>query len=71
MADIRGQDMDSLWFRLLQEKCAGADDIFNSTLVGGSQFWDSLHTIKHYFKLGDRYNLSCGSRIHFLLDWWL
>ncbi|KAK1604887.1 hypothetical protein QYE76_028560 [Lolium multiflorum] len=37
---------------------------------GGSQFWRSIHKIKHFFKLGARYKVRDGQRTLFWLDKW-
>ena len=60
----------SLWYRLIRAKYPEANNIFATTPQGGSQFWRSLHKIKHLFKLGARFVVSNGARTLFWLDWW-
>jgi hypothetical protein len=43
---------DSLWVRLLKSKYLKHDDFFKSNGRMGSQFWKSLHKVKHLFKWG-------------------
>jgi hypothetical protein len=60
----------SLWHQIIRAKYPGAENIFNSTANGGSPFWHSLHKIKDFFKLGARFKLGNGERIHFWTDLW-
>ena len=63
-------NQNSLWRNLLRAKYPGADNIFMSNALGGSQFWRSLHKIKSYFKLGAKFLAGSGTRILFWQDWW-
>jgi hypothetical protein len=47
---------DTLRARLIKSKYVGAEDIFSPNPSGGSQFWRSLHKIKHFFKFGACFN---------------
>jgi hypothetical protein len=57
--------------RIISAKYPGAGNIFSSSARNGSPFWHSLHKIKDFFKLGARYSLGNGEKIHFWTDWWL
>jgi hypothetical protein len=61
---------DTLWHRIIRAKYPGAADIFGSSAQGGSPFWQSLHKIKHYFKLGAKYLVGNGSTVRFWTDMW-
>ena len=60
----------TLWKRILVAKYKGLDGLFNSSAVGGSQFWHSMHKIKNLFKLGAKFSLGNGKLIRFWRDWW-
>jgi hypothetical protein len=62
---------DTLWHHIIRAKYPGANDIFATSVHGGSPFWRSLHKIKGYFKLGARYSLGNGQRFRFWTDCWL
>ena len=61
----------SIWHKLVSAKYPEASDIFAATTHGGSQFWQSIHKVKHFFKLGARYVVRNGQRTAFWLDWWI
>jgi mannosylglycoprotein endo-beta-mannosidase len=61
---------NNLWFKLLRAKYMNVDNIFAENSQGGSQFWRSLHKIKHLFKLGAKFLPGSGERIFFWTDWW-
>jgi hypothetical protein len=58
----------SLWHQIIRAKYPGAGNIFNSSAIGGSPFWHSLHKIKEFFKLGARFQLGNGEWIRFWTD---
>ena len=60
------ESQSCLWVRLLKAKYLGADNIFEASSEGGSQFWRSLHKIKHLFKLGAKFSLGSGNIVRFL-----
>jgi hypothetical protein len=62
---------NSLWFKLLQAKNFNTDNIFAGTSQGGSQFWRNINKIKHFFKLGAKYNVENGEKDCFWTDWWV
>jgi hypothetical protein len=45
--------------------------LFEGSRQGGSQFWKSLHKIKHFFKLGAKHMIGDGRRTCFWTDWWI
>ena len=51
-------------------KYKGVDGLLNASAVGRSQFWHSLHKIKHFFNLGAKFSLGGGKLIRFWWDWW-
>jgi hypothetical protein len=55
----------NLWFKLLRAKYFNVDNIFARNSQGGSQFWRSLHKIKHLFKLGAKFTPGNGEKIFF------
>ena len=61
----------SVWHSLIRAKYPEADNIFATATQGGSHFWQSLHKIKHWFKLGAKHSPRNGARTAFWLDWWL
>ena len=65
------QDTSSIWIKLIRAKYPEADDIFGANTQGASQFWQSLHKIKHFFKMGAKFHLGHGEPIRFWLDWWV
>jgi hypothetical protein len=46
------QEEDTIWAKLIRAKYQDANDIFNRTGHEGSQFWKSIHKVKHLFKVG-------------------
>ena len=56
------QNTGSIWHTLVSAKYPEAADIFAATTHGGSQFWQSIHRIKHFFKVGSRYVVRDGDR---------
>lgn len=63
------EDSKLLWLQLLKAKYP-VSDLFGSTPAGGSQFWHSIHKIKHLFKLGARFEPGDDSRVCFWTDLW-
>jgi hypothetical protein len=64
------QNDNPIWKHILRAKYNSVDDIFADSGRGGSQFWRSLHKIKHLFKLGAKHVILNGRRTQFLLDTW-
>jgi exonuclease III len=64
------QGGDQLWKRIINAKYLRSNDFYASTGVRGSQFWRSLHRIKHLFKLGARHCVRDGTRTSFWMDRW-
>jgi hypothetical protein len=46
------EQKDSMWVKLLRAKYMKDDDFFKLKSNQGSQFWKSLHKVKHLFKWG-------------------
>jgi exonuclease III len=65
------QDGNQLWRQLINAKYPSADDIFTASGQRGSQFWRSLHKIKHLFKLGAKHSIRNGRRTRFWMDRWV
>jgi hypothetical protein len=57
-------------FQIIRAKYPSANNIFAGSGQGGSQFWRSLHKIKHLFKLGARHLVQDGNRTLFWMDKW-
>jgi hypothetical protein len=53
---------DAIWAKLLRAKYLS---IFAGNSSGGSPFWQSLHKIKHFFKLGAAHVVVDGRRTLF------
>jgi hypothetical protein len=64
------QDEPSIWASIIKAKYRDADNLFEGSGHGGSQFWKSLHKIKHFFKLGAKHLIGDGRRTFFWTDWW-
>jgi hypothetical protein len=64
------QDDNQLWRQLINTKYVNAEDIFAATGQRGSQFWRSLHKIKHLLKLGAKHSIRDGCRTSFWMDRW-
>jgi hypothetical protein len=64
-------EQNSLWFKLLQAKYINTDKKFAGTSQGGSQFWQNINKINHFFKLGAKYKVENGERVCFWTDRWL
>jgi hypothetical protein len=64
------QDDASIWATIIRAKYRDADNLFEGSGQGGSQFWKSLHKIKHFFKLGAKHLIGNGRRTFFWTDWW-
>jgi hypothetical protein len=65
------QNTEYLWFSLIRAKYVGVDAIFNSTPIGGSQFWRVACTKSNILLnlvLTIAYNVVA---IRFWTDWWL
>jgi hypothetical protein len=65
------QGEDTIWANLIRAKYNDATDLFGGTTQGGSQFWKSLHKVKHLFKVGAKHDVLDGTRTSFWLDWLL
>jgi hypothetical protein len=59
-----------IWAQIIRAKYNSANNIFEGTGQGGSQFWRSLHKIKHLFKLGAKFEIRDGRRTQFWMDKW-
>jgi hypothetical protein len=59
-----------IWVQILRVKYPSAADIFAGNENGGSQFWKSLHKVKHLFKMGASHVVVNGRRTMFWLDQW-
>ena len=62
--------LDTIWASIIKAKYSANGDIFTNTDRGGSQFWKSLHKVKHLFKAGEKHKVRNGVRTRFWLDWW-
>jgi hypothetical protein len=62
---------DMVWVRLLAAKYMREGDFFKSKHTQCSQFWKSLHKIKHLFKWGAVHKVSNGKITKFWHDLWL
>jgi hypothetical protein len=62
---------ESLWVRLLTVKYMRGGDFFRSKEGQGSQFWNSLHKVKHLFKWGAIHKVGNGKLTHFWSDVWV
>jgi hypothetical protein len=65
------QQKDNLMCRILRAKYMRHEDFFRSRGAGGSQFWNSLHKIKHLFKWGAVHSVGNGWLTQFWNDVWL
>jgi hypothetical protein len=64
------QPENPIWAQIIRAKYPSANNIFAGSGHGGSQFWRSLHKIKHLFKLGARHSVQDGNRTLFWMDKW-
>jgi hypothetical protein len=65
------QNAEGLWADLIRAKYLGDRDLFARDVpIRGSQFWNAIHKIKWYFKLGAKHKVRNGKRTYFWLDWW-
>jgi hypothetical protein len=64
------QDDASIWATIIRAKYRDADNLFEGFGHGGSQFWKSLHKIKHFFKLGAKHLIGDGRHTFFWTDLW-
>jgi hypothetical protein len=64
------QQENPLWAKIVRAKYSSADNIFSGSGRRGSQFWKSIHKIKHFFKLGAKHVINDGNRTLFWLDRW-
>jgi hypothetical protein len=65
------QNAEGLWADLIRAKYLGDNDLFSPLVpTKGSQFWNAIHKIKWYFKLGAKHQVRDGARTYFWLDWW-
>jgi hypothetical protein len=60
----------AIWAKIIKAKYPTAEDIFAGTTTSRSQFWRSLHKIKHFFKLGATHVVKSGNRTSFWSDRW-
>jgi hypothetical protein len=60
-----------LWVRLLTAKYMRDEDFFKSKGTQGSQFWKSLHKVKHMFKWGAVHKVGNGKRTQLWNDVWI
>jgi hypothetical protein len=65
------QEEDTIWAKIVKAKYADVEDLFSGNGGGGSQFWKSLHKVKHLFKVGAKHEVRDGTHTSFWLDWWL
>ena len=56
---------DDTWFKVLQAKYMRNGSFFSSSSRGTSQFWQSLHKVKHLFKWGAIYQVQDGAKTFF------
>jgi hypothetical protein len=64
------QPENPIWAQIIRAKYDSANNIFAGSGQGGSQFWRSLHKIKHLFKLGAKHSVCDGNRTQFWMDIW-
>jgi hypothetical protein len=57
--------------QILRSKYMGGGGFYHSSGTSGSQFWKSLHKIKHWFKMGSIYMVGNGRKTSFWDDVWL
>jgi hypothetical protein len=61
----------SLWMRLLTLKYMRRGDFYRSKGNNGSQFWKSLHKVKHLFKWGGVHKVGAEKLTQFWNDIWI
>jgi len=61
---------DETWYKILQAKYLRNGTFFSSPSRGTSQFWQSLHKVKHLFKWGAIYQVKDGKKTLFWKDIW-
>jgi hypothetical protein len=59
-----------IWVEILRVKYPSAADIFAGNKNSGSQFWKSLHKIKHLIKMGASHVVVDGRCTMFWIDQW-
>ena len=59
---------DDTWFKVLQAKYMRNGSFFSSSSRGTSQFWQSLHKVKHLFKWGAIYQVRDRAKTFFWED---
>ena len=69
LEDPKGSD--AMWFKIIQDKYLCSGSFFSSPCAGTSQFWQSLHKVKHLFKWGAMYQVKDGRDIYLLLGRYL
>jgi hypothetical protein len=62
---------NELWFRLVKAKYLKRSNFFGSSQQGVSQFWKSLHKVKHLFQWGAEYRVHKGKSVRFWHDSWI
>jgi hypothetical protein len=65
------QPMNAIWAKILRTKYPSADDMFVGPALSRSQFWRSIHKIKHFFKLGATHVVKDGNHTSFWSDIWV
>ena len=51
---------DAMWFKIIHAKYLRSGSFFSSPCAGTSQFWQSLHKVKHLFRWGACIRLEMG-----------
>jgi hypothetical protein len=64
------QSENPIWAQILRAKYPSSENIFAGSGHRGSQFWKSIHKIKHFFKLGAKHVINDGNRTLFWFDRW-
>lgn len=62
---------DELWFQILKAKYFPDEEFRETTSQEGSQFWKSLHKVKHLFNWGACFSLNNGKSISFWKNVWI
>jgi hypothetical protein len=61
---------NELWCRLVRSKYLKRHNFHGSSQQGSSQFWKSLHKVKHLFHWGAEYKVHMGDSVRFWHDTW-
>jgi hypothetical protein len=62
---------DRVWARLLSAKYLRGGNLFKSNCTHGSQFWKSLHKVKHLFKWAAIHKVGDGKSTQLWDDVWI